>query len=319
VRKYVLRRVASSVPTLFGITVVIFAAMRVLPGDPVAMMASEGQGTYALRGDELARARATLGLDRPYHLQYLDWMGDVLRGDLGRSFWRGEPIRDLILRRGPITAQIALMAVVLSWIVGVPVGIASAVSRRSAGDQVTRLVVTVFMAVPSFWVGLVIVLVGVLAFTWRPPLTIIYPWDDPWRNLQITLGPALAMGAGLGAVMARITRSSVLEALEEDYVRTARAKGLAEQPIVWRHVLKNALLPIITVSGLTLGGLLGGSVAVERAFGVPGLGTALVQALTERDWMMIQNLVLLYGVIFTVINLVVDLSYGLFDPRIRYQ
>jgi peptide/nickel transport system permease protein len=319
VRKYVLRRVASSVPTLFGITVVIFAAMRVLPGDPVAMMASEGQGTYALRGDELARARATLGLDRPYHLQYLDWMGDVLRGDLGRSFWRGEPIRDLILRRGPVTAQIALMAVVLSWIVGVPVGIASAVSRRSAGDQVTRLVVTVFMAVPSFWVGLVIVLVGVLAFTWRPPLTIIYPWDDPWRNLQITLGPALAMGAGLGAVMARITRSSVLEALEEDYVRTARAKGLAEQPIVWRHVLKNALLPIITVSGLTLGGLLGGSVAVERAFGVPGLGTALVQALTERDWMMIQNLVLLYGVIFTVINLVVDLSYGLFDPRIRYQ
>ena len=175
------------------------------------------------------------------------------------------------------------------------------------------------MAVPSFWVGLVIVLVGVLAFTWRPPLTIIYFWDDPWRNLQITLGPAIAMGAGLGAVMARITRSSVLEALEEDYVRTARAKGLAEPPIVWRHVLKNALLPIITLSGLTLGGLLGGSVAVERAFGVPGLGTALVQALTERDWMMIQNLVLLYGVIFTVINLVVDLSYGLFDPRIRYQ
>jgi peptide/nickel transport system permease protein len=135
----------------------------------------------------------------------------------------------------------------------------------------------------------------------------------------MTLGPAVAMGAGLGAVMARITRSSVLEALEEDYVRTARAKGLGEPPIIWRHVLKNALLPIVTLSGLTLGGLLGGSVAVERAFGVPGLGTALVQALTERDWMMIQNLVLLYGVIFTVINLLVDLSYGLFDPRIRHQ
>ena len=318
-RKYVLRRLASSVPTIIGITVVIFAAMRVLPGDPVAMIASEGQGTYVLRGEELARARATLGLDKPYHLQYFDWMGDVLRGDLGRSFWRGEPIRDLILRRGPITAQIALMAVALSWIIGIPVGIASAVWRRSAGDHVTRVVVTVFMAVPSFWVGLVIVLVGVLAFTWRPPLTIVYFWDDPWRNLQMTLGPAVAMGAGLGAVMARITRSSVLEALEEDYVRTARAKGLGEPPIIWRHVLKNALLPIVTLSGLTLGGLLGGSVAVERAFGVPGLGTALVQALTERDWMMIQNLVLLYGVIFTVINLLVDLSYGLFDPRIRHQ
>jgi peptide/nickel transport system permease protein len=246
-------------------------------------------------------------------------MRDVLRGDLGRSFWRGEPIRDLILRRGPITAQIALMAVLLSWIIGIPVGICSAVWRQSPGEYLTRVVVTTFMAVPSFWIGLVIVLVGVLAFTWRPPLTIIYFWDNPWGNLQITLGPAIAMGTGLGAVMARITRSSILEALEEDYVRTARAKGLGEQPIVWRHVLKNALLPIITVSGLALGGLLGGSVAVERAFGVPGLGAALVQALTERDWMMIQNLVLLYGVIFTAINLVVDVSYGLFDPRIRYQ
>ena len=151
-RKYALSRLVSAVPTLFGITVLIFVAMRVLPGDPVAMIASEGQGTYALRAEELAKARATLGLDKPYHLQYLDWIGEVLRGDLGRSFWRGEPIRDLILRRGPITAQIALMAVCLSWVIGVPVGIASAVWRRSLGDHVTRLVVTVFMAVPSFWV-----------------------------------------------------------------------------------------------------------------------------------------------------------------------
>jgi peptide/nickel transport system permease protein len=191
--------------------------------------------------------------------------------------------------------------------------------RRSASDYLTRLVTTVFMAVPSFWVGLVIVLVGVLAFTWRPPLTIVYFWDDPWRNLQLTLGPAIAIGLGLGAVMARITRSSVLEVLGEDYVRTARSKGQREWQIVGRHVLRNALLPIITISGLALGGLLGGSVAVERAFGVPGLGTALVQALTERDWTMIQNLVLLYGVIFIAINLLVDLSYSLFDPRIRYQ
>jgi len=319
VGRYVLRRLASAVPTLGGITILVFVAMRVLPGDPVAMIAAEGQGTYALRPDELQKARATLGLDRPYHVQYLDWMGDVLRGDFGRSFWRGEPIRDLIVRRGPITAQIALMAVVLSWIVGVPVGLASAMWRRSATDYLARSVVTTFLAVPSFWVGLVIVLVGVLMFTWRPPLTIIYFWHDPWGNLQLTLGPAIATGAGLAAVMARITRSCVLEALEDDYVRTARAKGLGESLVVWRHVLKNALLPIITVSGLALGGLLGGSVAVERAFGVPGLGTALVQALTERDWMMIQNLVLLYGLIFTLINLVVDVSYGLLDPRVRYR
>jgi peptide/nickel transport system permease protein len=211
------------------------------------------------------------------------------------------------------------MAVSLSWLVGVPVGLCGAVWRRSFADYLTRLVITIFMAVPSFWIGLVIVLVGVLAFTWRPPLTISYFWDDPWRNLQLTLGPAIAMGLGLGAVMARITRSSVLEVFGEDFVRTARSKGQREWHIVGRHVLRNALLPIITISGLALGGLLGGSVAVERAFGVPGLGTALVQALTERDWTMIQNLVLLYGLIFIAINLVVDVGYGFFDPRIRYH
>lgn len=318
-QKYLLGRLISSVPTLFGISVVIFIAMRILPGDPVAMIASEGQGTYVLHQEELAKARATLGLDQPYYLQYAHWIGDVIRGDLGRSFWRGEPIRDLILRRGPVTVQIALMAVLLSWLIGIPVGMSSAVWRRSFMDYLARVVMTIFLAVPSFWIGLVIVLVGVLVFTWRPPLTTIYFWDNPWGNLQITLGPAIAMGLGLAAVMARITRSSVLEVLEEDYVRTARAKGLRDRVIAWRHVLRNAFLPVITISGLALGGLLGGSVAVERAFGVPGLGTALVQALTERDWTLIQNLVLLYGVIFTAINLVVDVSYGLFDPRIRYR
>jgi peptide/nickel transport system permease protein len=318
-QRYILGRLALAVPTLFGITVLIFLAMRVLPGDPVAMIASEGQGTYTLTADELAQARHSLGLDRPLHMQYLSWMGDIARGDLGKSFWRGEPIRDLIARRAPITGQIALMAVAVSWLLGIPLGMFSAMWRRSLADYVTRVVVTVFMAVPSFWVGLMIVLVGVLVFTWRPPISIIYPWDDLSGNLQMTLGPAMAMGLGLGAVTARITRSSVLEVLGEDYVRTARAKGLRNRLIIGRHVLKNALLPIITYSGLALGGLLGGSVAVERAFSVPGLGMALVQALSERDWMMIQNLVLLYGVIFTVINLVVDVSYGIFDPRVRYQ
>jgi peptide/nickel transport system permease protein len=175
------------------------------------------------------------------------------------------------------------------------------------------------MAIPSFWVGLMIVLVLVLTLTWRPPLTIAYLWDDPVRNLQMTVGPALALGLALAAMMARITRSSVLEVLGEDFVRTARAKGLREGIVVRRHALINAMLPIMTVTGTAFGALLGGSVAVERAFGVPGLGLALVFAVAERDWMLIQNLVLLYGVIFVLINLVVDVSYGWFDPRIRYQ
>ena len=318
-RKYLAQRLLIAIPTLFGVTLLIFIAMRVLPGDPLAAISGEGGGTYVLSPEQLRAARASLGLDRPYAIQYLDWLGDILRGDLGKSFWRGEPIRELIFRRAPITGQIALMAVILSWVIGLPVGLIGAVWRNSWTDYVFRLVVTLFMAIPSFWVGLMIVLSLVLAFTWRPPLTIAYLWDDPARNLQMTGGPALALGVALAAMMARITRSSVLEVLGEDYVRTARAKGVRERVGVWRHALVNAMLPILTVSGTAFGALLGGSVAVERAFGVPGLGLALVFAVAERDWMLIQNLVLLYGVIFVLINLVVDVSYGWFDPRIRYQ
>jgi peptide/nickel transport system permease protein len=318
-RKYLAQRLLIAIPTLFGVTLLIFIAMRVLPGDPLSAISGEGGGTYVLSKEQLQAARTSLGLDRPYMVQYLDWLGDVLRGDLGKSFWRGEPIRELIFRRAPVTGQIALMAVVLSWIIGLPVGLIGAVWRNSTTDYASRFIVTLFMAVPSFWVALMIVLSLVLTFTWRPPLTIAYLWDDPVRNLQMTAGPALALGLALAAMMARITRSSVLEVLGEDFVRTARAKGLRETIVVRRHALINAMLPIMTVTGTALGALLGGSVAVERAFGVPGLGLALVFAVAERDWMLIQNLVLLYGVIFVLVNLVVDVSYGWFDPRIRYQ
>lgn len=316
--RYLGRRLLVSIPTLIGVTVLIFLAMRVLPGDPLA--AIQGEGTSrVLTQEELQAARASLGLDRPLYQQYLAWIGDVARGELGKSFWRKEPIRDLILRRGPITAQIAVMAIVISWLIGVPAGLVSAIWRNSLPDYATRLFVILFLAVPTFWVALVIVLVGVLVFSWRPPLSIVYLWDDPWSNLQMTLPPAVVLGIAVAALTARMTRSSSLEVMHEDYVRTARAKGLRESMVVWRHVLRNALLPVVTLSGLALGALMGGSVAVERAFGVPGLGTALVYALSERDWMMIQNLVLLYGVVFTIINLLIDVSYGLLDPRIRYD
>jgi peptide/nickel transport system permease protein len=318
-RKYLGQRLLIAIPTLFGVTLLIFIAMRVLPGDPLSAISGEGGGTYVLSKEQLQAARVSLGLDRPYVVQYLDWLRDILRGDLGKSFWRGEPIRELIFRRAPITGQIALMAIFLSWVIGLPVGVVGALWRNSLTDYASRFVVTFFMAIPSFWVGLMVVLSLVLAFTWRPPLTIVYLWDDPIRNLQMTTGPALVLGVALAAMMARITRSSVLEVLGEDYVRTARAKGLHERIVVWRHALLNAMLPILTVSGTALGALLGGSVAVERAFGVPGLGLALVFAVAERDWMLIQNLVLLYGTIFVLINLVIDVSYGWFDPRIRYQ
>lgn len=317
--KYLLNRLLIAIPTLIGITMLIFLAMRVLPGDPLAVIMSESSGSYVLDEEDLAAARASLGLDRPLYIQYLDWMGQVVRGDLGSSFWTKEPISALILRRGPITIQIALMAVLFSWLVGVPMGMLSAMWRNSLFDYLSRLGITIFIAVPSFWIGLLMILFTVLVLNWRPPLSIVQLWEDPVANLSMTVLPAFALGLGLAASQARMTRSSALEVLYEDYVRTARAKGLGNQAVIWRHAFRNALLPVLTTSGLALGGLLGGAVSVERAFAVPGLGSLLVQALADRDWMMIQNLVLLYGVIFAIINLLVDLSYAWFDPRIRYN
>lgn len=317
--RYLARRLLTAIPTVFGITVLIFIAMRVLPGDPIATIANEGQGRYTMSKEEQAAARASLGLDKPLYAQYFSWLGDVASGNLGYSFWTKEPIRDLILRRGPITAEIAILAVVLSWLIGVPAGIFSAVRRNSWLDYLVRLGTTMFLAIPAFWVGLVMVLFFVLVFTWRPPLVIVQLWERPLVNLQMVVGPAIALGLGLAASTARMTRSSVLEVLHEDYVRTARSKGLRERRVVSTHVFRNALLPVITTSGIAIGGLLGGAVATETAFGVPGLGNLLVQSLNGRDWMVIQNLVLIYAVIFTVVNLLVDLSYGLIDPRIRYQ
>src|SRR5579884_4045981 len=317
---YIAKRILIAIPTLIGITLLIFFAMRILPGDPIAIVTDPSTGAQQrLSDEEVAKMRASLGLNDPYYVQYARWMGDVLRGDFGQSFWRGEPIRELIVRRGQISAEITVLAVVWSWIIGVPFGILSATHRNSWLDGLSRGVTTLFQAVPSYWLGLVIVLVGIVWFSRRPPLSIVYFQDDPGRNLQMVLGPTFALGLGFAAVIARLTRSAILEALHQDYARTARAKGLRERMVIYKHVLRNALLPIVTLTGLQFGALLGGSPATERAFGFPGLGLALVQAIGERDWMIIQNLVLIYGVIYVVMNLVVDLSYSWLDPRVRLQ
>jgi len=292
--------------------------MRVLPGDPVSVVF--GQESFAtLSPADRERFRSDLGLNDPLYVQYLSWMSAVAHGDFGRSFWRNDTVRDLLARRGPITVQIAIMAICIAWAIGIPIGILSATRRGSWQDHISRVLATFFLAVPSFWLGVAVVLIGVLYFSWRPPIEIAYLWTDPKSNLQMTIGPAFALGAGAGAYVARITRSSMLELLHADFVRTARSKGAGERRVIWRHIFINAVLPVVTLSGLILAGLLGGSVAVETAFGVPGLGTALVRALSDRDYMVVQNLVLIYAIIFTVVNLVVDLAYGWLDPRIRYD
>ena len=318
-RPYLARRLMLAIPTVLGVTIMIFLAMRVIPGDPLRSIIGEGQ-IYILSDEELAAVKASLGYDKPLVIQYLVWMRDVAKGDLGYSFWqRDKSIADMVIRRGPITLQISLMALLIAWVIGLPAGIVTAVWRNSSLDYGVRGLVTLLMAVPNFWLGLAMILATILIWNWRPPIELVSLWESPWTNLQMTIGPAIAMGVGFGAIIARMVRSGMLEVLTEDYVRTARAKGMENRTVIVRHALRNALLPTITLSSLYLGATLGGSVAVERAFSVPGLGYSLIYAVQARDWTVIQSLVLLFAVAYVIINLVVDIIYGLVDPRIRYE
>jgi peptide/nickel transport system permease protein len=318
VRRYLLRRALYGGITLLGVSLIVFVVLRILPGDPlVAMFGMEGFAKLAPA--DRSRLMQDLGLGDALPVQYARWIRDIATGSLGRSFFRGDKVSDLILHRGPLSAEIGLLSVVISWLVGLPVGIVSAFRPNSLPDNLARSVAILFLAVPGFWLGMLIVLAGLFWFNYKAPLIVVHFWQDPWVNLQLVVGPAIVLGLGQAAYIARMSRSCLLEVVREDYVRTARAKGLREALIVMRHALPNALLPVVTLSGILMGFVLGGSVAVEQAFGVPGLGRALVVAVVERDTVVVQNLVMLYASIFIVINVAIDLSYGWLDPRIRYR
>jgi peptide/nickel transport system permease protein len=315
--KYLARRALFALATLAGVSVIIFVVLRVLPGDPlVAILGVEG--IARMTPADRVRIMHDLGLSDPLAVQYVHWLRDIASGQLGKSFFRGDTVADLILRRGPISAEIALLALVVSWLVGLPIGILSAIRPNSLLDNFARSLAILFIAIPGFWLGMLIVLALLFWFGYKAPIIIVQVWQSPWQNLQIVIGPAIVLGLAQGAYIARMARSCLLEVIHEDYVRTARAKGVLERRVIMSHALPNALLPVITISGVLLGFVLGGSVAVEQAFGVPGLGRALVIALIERDIIVVQNLVLLYAVIFVLVNLLVDLSYAWLDPRIRY-
>lgn len=316
--RYILRRLGFGALTVFGVSVIIFVVMRILPGDPlVAVFGMEG--FTKLTPEQRAHYMAELGLSAPLPVQYGRWLGDIARGKLGRSFFRDESVADLIVRRGPLSAEIGLLSVILSWLLGLPVGIISAVRPNSVTDMGARFMSIFFLAVPGFWLGMLIVLASLFWFGYKAPLIGVPLWVDPWTNMQLIIGPAVVLGAGQAAYIARMSRSSLLEIIREDYVRTARAKGVVERLVVVRHALPNALLPVITLSGILMGFVLAGSIPVERAFGVPGLGRAMYTAVIERDIFVMQNLVFLYSLVFVVINIVVDITYAWFDPRIHYQ
>ena len=317
-RRYIATRLLLAIPTIFLITVLVFLAMNVLPGDPlVAMFGFEGFAK--LSPHDRQRIMEQLGLADPLWKQYVHWMQDIATGNLGESFFKGEPVMKKITHHGPLTAEIAVLSVILSWVVGLPVGAIGALKRNSKLDYAGRLLTTLFLAVPSFWLGLLVVLAMLLMFEWKAPLQVIHFWEDPVQNLEIIWGPVLVLGMAQAAYISRLARSTFLEVMYEDYIRTARAKGLHERVVLLRHTFRNAVLPLVTLSGILMGFALAGSVVIESVFGVRGLGSVLLGAISERDHVVIQNLVLFYGIIFILVNLFVDMSYGWLDPRIRYR
>ena len=314
-QQYAVKRIALFIPTILLITVIVFVVMRIVPGDPALAILSEGEAQFTQA--ELDKLRQELGTDQHIAVQYFKWIGNVMTGDFGNSFWFKAPVMDELKDRIPVTIELAVLSIVLAVLIAVPFGILSAIHPDSLLDYGARTVTLVGIAIPNFLVAVLLIIllvrVGGLA-----PLGYEKPWDDPLTNLHQMIFPAVALAFYEMAFIARVARSSMLEVLREDYMRTARAKGLAEWVVLTRHGLKNAILPILTISGWQFGRLFGGTVVIETIFLIPGMGRILIEAIEHRDFMMIQAEIVIIGAAIVSINLLVDLLYGWLDPRIRY-
>jgi peptide/nickel transport system permease protein len=318
--KYAMRRVLLFIPTLLLATVMVFALFWIVPGDPALTILGGGEGdsgTVSL--EQLQRLRQTLGLDRPIYVQYASWLWNVLRGDLGTSLWYKTPVWTQLKDRFLVTMELAVMAIFLAFWAAVPLGIISAVKQDTGFDYCSRVFCVIGIALPTFWLGILTVYALASFFQWLPPLGYATLWEDPLLNLQQLIFPALTLAFADLAFVARVTRSAMLEVMREDYLRTARAKGVREIGVIGRHGLKNALLPVVTVSGYQFGRLLGGVIIVESIFVVPGMGTLLIDSIIHRDFIVLQAIVLLIATVVLGLNLLIDLLYGVLDPRIRYQ
>lgn len=314
-QRYVVGRLLLMIPTLLGVAILTFLLMRVVPGDVVALRYSQAG---AVSQEIIDRERTLLGLDKPIEQQFADWMGQVVRLDFGQSLWTDRPVTEEIGARLGITLELAILAAIIATCIALPLGILAAVRQDTWVDYVIRVLSIGGLALPSFWLGILMILGLVVVFRWAPPLVFVPIWEDPVANLGQLIWPALAVGYRYSAVATRMTRSSVLEVMREDYVRTARAKGLREVWVVVRHAVRNSLLPVITVISLEFAFLFGGLVVTEQVFNVNGLGKLLVDAVAHRDYPLIQALVLIFSFVFVFMNFVVDMLYGVLDPRIRY-
>ena len=318
-RTYIAKRFVLFIPTLLIVTVVVFSILRVIPGDPALLILSGEDGEDDFTDAQLAALRHKLGTDRPIIIQYTSWVGNMLKGDFGISyFYEGDLVIDDLKDRIPTTLQLAIMALFLATIMAVPLGVISAFKQDTVIDYLTRVLSITGIATPNFWVAIMTIFFLVLFFNWAPPLKYVDPWVDPWTNFQQLIFPALALGTSNMAFITRITRSAMLEVLHEDYIRTARSKGLSEIIVIFRHALRNALLPVVTLSGYEFGRLISGTVIIEVIFLVPGMGRLLITSIFLRDFPMIQATIVMIAVVVLVLNLVLDLCYAWLNPRIRY-
>ena len=309
---YILRRIVQLLPVLLFISVIVFFVFRIIPGD--AAVARLGMDADP---ESVKALRKTLGLDKPLYLQYFDWLGRALRGDLGRSYINDQPVASLVLEKFPATLELAVLGVLLSLVISVPVGILSALRRGSWVDQLARVVALIGFCMPRYWLAVLLILLLALKTRWFPAAGYVPLTEDPLLNLRHAALPVLSLTLTLAAVQMRFLRSSLLDVIGQDYIRTAYAKGLRHRAVVLRHALKNALIPFVTVVGLEFGHLLGGLVVVEQIFAWPGVGWQMIQAITQRDYAVVQGAVLLVATGFVTINLLVDVLYAYLDPRIR--
>jgi peptide/nickel transport system permease protein len=314
--RYLARRAVWTIVAILGVSVLIFLLVRLLPGNIVDIIAgTEGQ----LSKPQRAAVLKEFGLDQPLPVQYLRWIGSMLHGNFGWSFRTGQPVATLIASRLPITIELALLAVLGVALVAIPFGVAASVSRSARVRTLVQIIGVLGLSLPNFWIAILLIIGASSLFGWLPALIYVPPWSDPWVNLQQMFLPVLSLGLGLSAVVMRMTRSSMLEVLGQDFIRVARAKGLATRTVLLRHALRNALIPIITVLGLQMGFLLGGVVITEQIFGLPGLGWTLLNGVYQRDYPVVQGTVMVFAVTFVLVNLLVDLLYTYLDPRIRYE
>lgn len=317
-RRYAVRRLALFPPTLLLVSIIVFALMRALPGDvTAAILGGEGE---ALQPELAAALREELGLDDPLPVQYGRWLWSMVNGEFGgQSLETGEPIAGLVARQLPVTAQLTLYSVIFAVVISVPMGVVAALHRGRLLDVLARVLSVVGGALPGFWVAIVALLVLVLLFRWSPPLVYSHLWDSPRDHLQMMALPVLVLAWGYSAHLTRVTRAGLLEVLQQDYIRTAHGKGLSETAVMARHALRTTLIPVITVAGLHLGALLSGAVILEHIFGIPGLGRGLVDAVVARDYPVVQSLSLLLVALVLAVNVLIDLLYGIADPRISYD